>query len=200
MRFQLVNKSSSQFDLSPDCWGGKSWKKKSDDFFSSWLSASLHWIFIFYLWFVEEEEISFLYALFVLIFPEYQNLMADQLWSTRRTVNSNRPILDCSGTQNCKINKETRKRCQWCRFEVKSSFAKVQSSHVFTIPEMQTDGDEDVVGADGGGQDQACHEKGVVADRWDQCWGRRTGPDSYQKGDDYILSLISGLTTSVEDK
>lgn len=35
----------------------------------------------------------------------------------RRTVNSNRPILECSGTQNCKINKETRKRCQWCRFE-----------------------------------------------------------------------------------
>ena len=32
-------------------------------------------------------------------------------------MNSNRPILDCSGTQNCKINKETRKRCQWCRFE-----------------------------------------------------------------------------------
>ena len=115
-------------------------------------------------------------------------------------MNSNRPILDCSGTQNCKINKETRKRCQWCRFEVKSSFAKVQSSHVFTIPEMQTDGDEDVLGADRGGQDQACHEKGVVADRWDQCWGRRTGPDSYQKGDDYIFSLISGFTTSVENK
>ena len=92
--------------------------------------TSLHWIFIFYLWFVEEEEISFFYALFVFIFPEYQKLMPDQLWSTRRTVNSNRPILDCSGTQNCKINKETRKRCQWCRFEVKSSFAKVQSSHV----------------------------------------------------------------------
>ena len=63
---------------------------------------------------------------------------------------------------------------------------------------MQTDGDEDVLGADRGGQDQACHEKGVVADCRDQCWGRRTGPDSYQKGDDYILSLISGLKALVE--
>ena len=54
---------------------------------------------------------------------------------------------------------------------------------------MQTDGDEDVLGADRGGQDQACHEKGVVADSRDQCWGRRTGPDSYKKGEDYILSL-----------
>jgi len=35
----------------------------------------------------------------------------------RRTVNSNRPILECSNDQNCKINKTTRKRCQFCRFE-----------------------------------------------------------------------------------
>merc|ERR1719483_252304 len=35
----------------------------------------------------------------------------------RRTVNSNRPILECSNDQNCKINKDTRKRCQFCRFE-----------------------------------------------------------------------------------
>ena len=36
----------------------------------------------------------------------------------RRTVNSNRPILECSNDQNCKIDKHTRKRCQFCRFEV----------------------------------------------------------------------------------
>ena len=36
----------------------------------------------------------------------------------RRTVNSNRPILECSNDLNCKIDKHTRKRCQFCRFEV----------------------------------------------------------------------------------
>merc|ERR1719500_653705 len=49
----------------------------------------------------------------------------------RRTVNSNRPILDCSGTQNCKINKETRKRCQWCRFE-KCKLMGMKTSWVLT--------------------------------------------------------------------
>jgi len=35
----------------------------------------------------------------------------------RRTVNSTRPMLDCANEQNCKITKDTRKRCQHCRFE-----------------------------------------------------------------------------------
>jgi len=35
----------------------------------------------------------------------------------RRTVNSNRPILECSNNLECKIDKHTRKRCQFCRFE-----------------------------------------------------------------------------------
>jgi len=35
----------------------------------------------------------------------------------RRTVNSSRPMLDCANDNNCNITKETRKRCQSCRFE-----------------------------------------------------------------------------------
>jgi hypothetical protein len=35
----------------------------------------------------------------------------------RRTVNNTRPVLDCSNSGNCKINKDTRKRCQSCRFQ-----------------------------------------------------------------------------------
>ena len=38
----------------------------------------------------------------------------------RRTVNSNRPILECSNDLKCKIDKHTRKRCQYCRFEVRT--------------------------------------------------------------------------------
>jgi len=49
----------------------------------------------------------------------------------RRTVNSNRPILDCSVSQECKINKDTRKRCQWCRFE-KCKMVGMKTSWVLT--------------------------------------------------------------------
>merc|ERR1719244_1898215 len=49
----------------------------------------------------------------------------------RRTVNSNRPILECSNDQDCKINKDTRKRCQWCRFE-KCKTVGMKTSWVLT--------------------------------------------------------------------
>jgi len=49
----------------------------------------------------------------------------------RRTVNSNRPILECSNDQNCKINKDTRKRCQFCRFE-KCKAVGMKTSWVLT--------------------------------------------------------------------
>lgn len=49
----------------------------------------------------------------------------------RRTVNSNRPILECSNDQNCKVNKETRKRCQFCRFE-KCKVVGMKTSWVLT--------------------------------------------------------------------
>jgi len=49
----------------------------------------------------------------------------------RRTVNSNRPILECSNDQNCKIDKHTRKRCQFCRFE-KCKAAGMKTSWVLT--------------------------------------------------------------------
>eukprot|EP00090_Calanus_glacialis_P001517 TRINITY_DN11088_c0_g1_i1.p1 TRINITY_DN11088_c0_g1~~TRINITY_DN11088_c0_g1_i1.p1 ORF type:complete len:725 (-),score=121.67 TRINITY_DN11088_c0_g1_i1:197-2371(-) len=49
----------------------------------------------------------------------------------RRTVNSNRPILECSNDLNCKINKDTRKRCQFCRFE-KCKAVGMKTSWVLT--------------------------------------------------------------------
>jgi len=49
----------------------------------------------------------------------------------RRTVNSNRPILECSNDLKCKIDKHTRKRCQFCRFE-KCKSAGMKTSWVLT--------------------------------------------------------------------
>lgn len=49
----------------------------------------------------------------------------------RRTVNSNRPILECSNDLNCKIDKHTRKRCQFCRFE-KCKAAGMKTTWVLT--------------------------------------------------------------------
>eukprot|EP00092_Neocalanus_flemingeri_P000134 GFUD01000140.1.p1 GENE.GFUD01000140.1~~GFUD01000140.1.p1 ORF type:complete len:729 (-),score=108.39 GFUD01000140.1:177-2363(-) len=49
----------------------------------------------------------------------------------RRTVNSNRPILECSNDLNCKVNKDTRKRCQFCRFE-KCKAVGMKTSWVLT--------------------------------------------------------------------
>ena len=50
----------------------------------------------------------------------------------RRTVNSTRPMLDCSNGDNCTINKETRKRCQSCRFDV-STKSIISWLHFFKI-------------------------------------------------------------------
>lgn len=119
----------------------------------------------------------------------------------RRTVNSNRPILDCSGTQNCKINKETRKRCQWCRFEVRTQFCEILKLTVW-IAEMQTYGHEDVLGAHRRGQDKVADEERVFTNCRNQCWWRWIGSYPYQKGElphhHLIIAILVDINVNVK--